>query len=58
MLLSQDRGWYDPAKPAGGTPMPYTALPERFLPKLASAGIDAKTIMGLMKDNPFRAFAR
>ena len=58
VLLSQDRGWYDPAKPGGGTPMPYTALPERFLPRLADAGIDATTISGLTRDNPFRAFAR
>jgi phosphotriesterase-related protein len=26
VLLSQDRGWFDPAQPRGGTPLPYTAL--------------------------------
>lgn len=58
VLLSQDRGWFDPAQPRGGTPLPFTALPERFLPRLAAEGIDAETISLLMRDNPFRAFAR
>jgi len=58
VLLSQDRGWFDPAQPGGGTPLPFTALPERFLPRLASEGIDAATISRLTRDNPFRAFAR
>ena len=26
LLLSHDRGWYDPAKPGGGEPKPYTHL--------------------------------
>lgn len=58
VLLSMDRGWYDPAQPGGGTPQPFTALPERFLPKLADAGVDGATIERLMRDNPFDAFAR
>ncbi len=58
ILLSQDRGWYDPAQPGGGTPKPFTALPERFLPKLADAGIDDATIDQLIRRNPFDAFAR
>ncbi len=58
VLLSQYRGWFDPAQPGGGTPLPFTALPERFLPRLAAEGIDAETISLLMRDNPFRAFAR
>ncbi|MEJ7900895.1 MAG: hypothetical protein WKF63_03565, partial [Thermomicrobiales bacterium] len=33
ILISQDRGWYDPAQPGGGTPKPFTYLPEQFLPK-------------------------
>ncbi len=40
ILLSQDRGWYDPAQPGGGTPKPFTYLPEQFLPRLAEAGVD------------------
>ena len=58
ILLSQDRGWYDPAQPGGGTPKPFTYLPERFLPKLADAGFDDGTIDRLMRHNPFTAFAR
>ena len=26
LMLSQDRGWFDPAQPGGGTPKPYTYL--------------------------------
>ncbi|CAA9564176.1 MAG: parathion hydrolase [uncultured Thermomicrobiales bacterium] len=58
LLLSQDRGWYDPAQPGGGTPKPFTYLSETFLPKLAASGVDDVTIGQLMRDNPFAAFAR
>lgn len=57
LLLSHDRGWYDPAKP-GGTPMPYTYLSETFLPKLRDSGVDDTTIRQLTHTNPFDAFAR
>ncbi|MCZ7543656.1 MAG: esterase [Anaerolineae bacterium] len=58
LLLSHDRGWYDPAQPGGGVPKPYTYLSETFLPKLKAAGMDDATIRQLTIDNPFRAFAR
>ena len=58
LLLSQDRGWFDPAKPGGGTPKPYTYLSEVFLPKLKASGVDTATIDKLLRNNPFRAFAR
>jgi phosphotriesterase-related protein len=58
LLLSHDRGWYDPAKPGGGTPKPFTYISERFLPRLSDAGVDDATIRMLTHDNPFRAFAR
>jgi phosphotriesterase-related protein len=58
LLLSQDRGWYDPRLPGGGAPLPYTYLVEQFLPQLRAAGVDAATISRLTRDNPFRAFAR
>ncbi len=58
LLLSQDRGWYDPAQPGGGTPKPFTYIVDVFLPKLQAAGVDDATVRRLMQDNPFRAFAR
>jgi len=58
LLLSHDRGWYDPAQPGGGTPRPFTYLSERFLPKLRACGVDEATIEQLTCENPFRAFAR
>jgi phosphotriesterase-related protein len=58
LLLSHDRGWYDPALPGGGTPKPFTYLSETFLPKLRQAGVDESTIRQLTQSNPFRAFAR
>ncbi len=58
LLLSHDRGWYDPAQPGGGIPKPYTPLSERFLPKLRVTGLDEATIRQLTHTNPFRAFAR
>jgi phosphotriesterase-related protein len=58
LLLSHDRGWYDPALPGGGEPKPYTYLSEQFLPRLRAAGVDEAMIRQLTQDNPFRAFAR
>jgi len=58
LLLSQDRGMYDPAQPGGGTPKPYTYLAEQFLPTLRAAGVDEATIRQLIQTNPFAAFAR
>jgi len=58
VLLSHDRGWYDPAKPGGGTPRPFNYLTETFLPRLRSAGVDENTIQLLTRQNPLRAFSR
>jgi phosphotriesterase-related protein len=58
LMLSHDRGWYDPAQPGGGTPKPFTYLCEKFLPKLHEAGVDEATIEQLTVANPFRAYAR
>ncbi len=58
LLLSHDRGWYDPALPGGGVPKPYTYLVDQFLPKLRAAGVDEQMINQLTHINPFRAFAR
>ncbi|MCL6509264.1 MAG: esterase [Anaerolineae bacterium] len=58
ILLSQDRGWFDPSQPNGGTPKPFTYLTHTFLPALRDAGVDEETIRLLTQDNPFRAFSR
>lgn len=58
LLLSHDRGWFDPAQPGGGTPKPYTVLSESILPKLREAGVSEETIVQLTHRNPFEAFAR
>jgi phosphotriesterase-related protein len=58
LLLSHDRGWYDPSKPGGGTPKPYTYLVDHFLPALRGAGVDAATLVQLTHTNPFCAYAR
>jgi phosphotriesterase-related protein len=57
LLLSHDRGWYDPALPGGGDPKPYTYLPNQFLPKLREIGVSEATIHQLTHTNPYRAFA-
>ncbi len=57
LLLSHDRGWYNPANQPGEVPKPYTHLSEVMLPKLRDAGVDAATITMLTHDNPFNAFA-
>ena len=58
LLLSHDRGWYDPAKPQGGKPEPYTHLSLVMIPMLKGRGVDEATIRALTHDNPFNAFAR
>jgi phosphotriesterase-related protein len=58
VLLSHDRGWYDPAQPGGGTPKPYTYISQCFLPQLRAASVDEVTIHQLTHANPFQAFAR
>jgi phosphotriesterase-related protein len=58
LLLSHDLGWYDPAKPGGGTPRPYTHLVDWLLPALRVEGVDEAMITRLTQDNPFEAFAR
>jgi phosphotriesterase-related protein len=58
LLLSQDRGWYDPSKVHGGDVSPFTYLVDEFLPKLRAAGCDEPMIAQLVQHNPFNAYAR
>lgn len=57
ILLSQDRGWYDPMRPGGGVPKPYTYLTDTFLPKLQAAGVSEEQIRQMTVHNPFAAYA-
>lgn len=58
LLISHDRGFYNPAEPSGGTPVPFTYITETFLPALSASGINTATVHRLTHENPFRAFAR
>jgi len=58
VLLSHDRGWYDPKQPGGGVFKPFTYLSEVFLPKLRAVGVGEDIIHQLTHTNPFRAYAR
>jgi len=58
LLLSHDRGWYDPSLPGGGEAKPFTYLSEVFIPKMLDIGLGKETIQQLTQINPFQAFAR
>lgn len=58
MLISHDLGWFDPAKPGGGVPRPYTHLSRVVLPRLRERGVGEATIRQLTHTNPFEAFGR
>lgn len=58
VLLSHDRGWYDPTLPEGGPRKSYTYISEGFLPRLRAAGFDDALIRQFTHTNPFRAYAR
>ncbi|HBX69328.1 MAG TPA: esterase [Chloroflexi bacterium] len=58
LMLSHDRGWFDPSQPGGGEAKPFTYLSEVFLPKLREIGVDDAAIQQLTRKNSFQAFAR
>jgi phosphotriesterase-related protein len=58
ILLSHDRGWYDPAQIGGGSPKPFTYLTDTFLPRLRAVKVDEQTIQQITVFNPWRAFSR
>lgn len=58
LLISHDRGWFDPALPNGGVPKPYTVVSTELIPLLADRGVSQETIVQLTHHNPFKAFAR
>lgn len=57
VLLSHDAGWFDPAKPGGGTFRPYDLLFTTFLPLLRTEGFSEAEIDTLTVANPAAAFA-
>ncbi len=57
LLLSQDNGWFDPAKPGGGVPRPYTTLSLQMPPAARGGRSMETTITQLTHDNPFNACA-
>lgn len=58
LLMSHDRGWFDPALPKGGVPKPYTVVNTELLPMLSARGVGDDTITQLTHHNPFAAFSR
>ena len=58
LLISHDRGWYDPALPDGGEPKPYTVVNLELIPLLSRLGVSEDTIIQLFHRNPFAAFSR
>lgn len=58
LMLSHDRGWYDPAQPGGGVPKPFTHLSDVMLPMLRARGVTEDVIRQLTVTNPFEAYAR
>lgn len=57
ILLSHDRGWFDPGN-RDRVPQPFTYLSETFLPAMRAAGMDEGLIHKLTHTNPFAAYAR
>ena len=57
VLLSHDAGWFDPAKPGGGTFRGYDLLGTKFLPLLREHGFTDAEIRRLTVTNPAEAFA-
>jgi phosphotriesterase-related protein len=57
VLISHDAGWYDPAKPGGGTIRGYTLIFEEFLPRLRAEGFSPEELDQLMAINPGRALS-
>jgi len=58
VLLSQDRGYYNPSEPNGGDIDPYTYIVEEFLPKLRASSVDDAAIDTIVHENPFDAYSR
>ncbi len=56
LLISHDSGWYDPAKPDGGTINGYTDIFDSLIPALKSSGFTDDEIDQILITNPAEAF--
>jgi len=56
ILISQDAGWYDPAKPGGGEIRPYTAIFKSLIPILRNDGFTHEEVDRMIVKNPAEAF--
>lgn len=57
-LLSHDAGWYDPAKPNGGSiDRDYTVLFRQLMPELNKRGFTKRDWNQILVDNPADAFS-
>lgn len=56
VLISHDSGWYDPAKPGGGTINSYTDIFDYFIPVLKEKGLTEAEIDQILVKNPQEAF--
>lgn len=56
VLISHDSGWYDPAKPGGGTFNGYTDIFDSLIPVLKTKGFTENEIDQILVKNPQEAF--
>jgi phosphotriesterase-related protein len=56
VLISHDSGWYDPAKPGGGTFNGYTDIFDFLIPVLKVKGLTSDDIDQILVRNPQEAF--
>jgi len=56
VLVSHDAGWFDPAKPNGGTFRPYETLFTEFIPLLRAKDFSEPEITQLLTVNPAAAY--
>jgi len=56
VLISHDSGWYDPAKPGGGTINGYTDIFEYLIPALKERGMTPDEVTRILSKNPVEAY--
>jgi phosphotriesterase-related protein len=56
VLVSHDSGWYDPAKPDGGTFNGFTDIFDKLIPALKERGFIDSEINQILEKNPREAF--